>query len=75
MHFYFLALILFLILFDPAYIQLGFVPKDIAKWISPLSDVGYFSFSAFIFPKEALTAALGSCNSKVQLILHVSQAC
>lgn len=56
-----------------AYIQLGFVPKDTAKWISPLSDAGYFSFSAFIFPKEALTAVLGSDNAKVQLILHVSR--
>ncbi|KAJ8772407.1 hypothetical protein K2173_027584 [Erythroxylum novogranatense] len=62
---------------DQAYegdsIQLGFMPRDIAKWVSPLWDSGFFKFSGYIYPKEALAAALGGSNLRVQLILHVSQ--
>ena len=55
-------------------VQLGFLPRNVAKWVSPLWDIGLFSFSGYICPKEALAAALGGGNSKkVQLILHVSQ--
>ncbi|XP_042501635.1 uncharacterized protein LOC122079325 isoform X2 [Macadamia integrifolia] len=55
------------------YIQLGFLPRDIAKWVAPLCDIGFFRFSACIFPTEALAAALEGINSKVRLILYVSQ--
>ncbi|KAG9447358.1 hypothetical protein H6P81_013486 [Aristolochia fimbriata] len=58
---------------EGAYIQLGFLPKQVAKWVAPLCDIGFFSFSACIYPKEVLTSALGGKNSKVQLILYVSQ--
>ncbi|XP_010942389.1 uncharacterized protein [Elaeis guineensis] len=54
-------------------IQLGFLPRDVAKWVSPLSDVGFFSFSAYVYPKEALAAAFEGSNLKVQLVLRVSQ--
>ncbi|XP_073005760.1 uncharacterized protein [Typha latifolia] len=54
-------------------IQLGFLPKEVAKWVSPLSDLGLFNFSAFIYPKEALAAAFGGINTKVQLLLSVSE--
>eukprot|EP00268_Persea_americana_P060083 TRINITY_DN7442_c0_g1_i4.p1 TRINITY_DN7442_c0_g1~~TRINITY_DN7442_c0_g1_i4.p1 ORF type:complete len:1133 (-),score=212.53 TRINITY_DN7442_c0_g1_i4:276-3674(-) len=55
------------------YVQLGFLPKDVAKWVAPLCDTGFFRFSACIYPKEALAAALEGTNSRVQLILYVSQ--
>ncbi|XP_049396510.1 uncharacterized protein LOC125860570 isoform X1 [Solanum stenotomum] len=54
-------------------VQLGFLPKNYAKWVAPLSDSGIFVFSAYIFPSEVLSAALEGSGSKVQLILHVSQ--
>lgn len=54
-------------------VQLGFLPKNYAKWVAPLSDSGIFVFSAYIFPSEVLRAALEGSASKVQLILHVSQ--
>ncbi|KAF3650889.1 hypothetical protein FXO38_16907 [Capsicum annuum] len=54
-------------------VQLGFLPKNYAKWVAPLSDSGIFVFSAYIFPSEVLSAALEGSSSKVQLILHVSQ--
>ncbi|KAL6843430.1 hypothetical protein ACP4OV_026752 [Aristida adscensionis] len=54
-------------------VQLGFLPRDVAKWVSPLSDMGFFNFSGFIFPKEALEAAFGVTNTKVQLLLCVSK--
>lgn len=53
--------------------QLGFLPKDVAQWVSPLSDGGFFSFSGFIQPKEALAAAFDGSNMKVQLLLNVAQ--
>ncbi|MCD7458160.1 hypothetical protein HAX54_037425 [Datura stramonium] len=55
------------------FVQLGFLPKNYAKWVAPLSDSGLFVFSAYIFPSEVLSAALEGSSSKVQLILHVSQ--
>ncbi|ONK58693.1 uncharacterized protein A4U43_C09F15700 [Asparagus officinalis] len=54
-------------------VQLGFLPRDTARWVSPLHDAGFFSFSAFIHPMETLAAVLGSSNTKVPLLLHVSQ--
>lgn len=54
-------------------IQLGFLPRNIANWVAPLCDSGLFSFTACIYPKEALAAALEGSNSKVQLILYVAQ--
>ncbi|WCJ36383.1 forkhead-associated domain-containing protein / FHA domain-containing protein [Euphorbia peplus] len=55
------------------YVQLGFLPRNVAKWVSPLWDSGYFMFSGYVHPKEALAAALGETNMTVQLILYVSQ--
>ncbi|GAA0156420.1 phosphodiesterase [Lithospermum erythrorhizon] len=55
------------------FVQVGFLPKNIAKWVAPLSDVGLFAFSAYIYPKEVLTTALEGSNRKVQLILYVTQ--
>nr|XP_011470842.1 PREDICTED: uncharacterized protein LOC101310569 isoform X2 [Fragaria vesca subsp. vesca] len=54
-------------------VQLGFLPKNIAKWISPLWDIGFFRFSGYVCPKEAVGAALGGNNKKVWLRLHVLQ--
>ncbi|KAF3952659.1 hypothetical protein CMV_021808 [Castanea mollissima] len=54
-------------------VQLGFLPRNVAKWVSPLWDIGFFRFSGYVCPKEALAAALGRNSVKVQLILHVSQ--
>ncbi|KAJ8536135.1 hypothetical protein K7X08_034536 [Anisodus acutangulus] len=54
-------------------VQLGFLPKNFAKWVAPLSDSGLFVFSAYIFPHEVLNAALEGSSSKVHLILHISQ--
>ncbi|XP_031391719.1 uncharacterized protein LOC116203897 [Punica granatum] len=54
-------------------IQFGFLPRTVAKWVSPLWDGGFFRFSGYISPKEVLAAALGGDNKRVQLILHVFQ--
>ncbi|KAM0820986.1 hypothetical protein ACQ4PT_041937 [Festuca glaucescens] len=54
-------------------VQLGFLPREVAKWVSPLSDMGFFEFSGFIYPREALEAAFGVTNTKVQLLLYVSK--
>ncbi|CAI9113790.1 OLC1v1014469C4 [Oldenlandia corymbosa var. corymbosa] len=54
-------------------IQIGFLPRDIAKWVAPLSDDGFFAFSGYICPKDVLSAALEGSTSKVELILYVSQ--
>ncbi|RVW81978.1 hypothetical protein CK203_033215 [Vitis vinifera] len=54
-------------------IQLGFLPRDVAKWVSPLWDSGFFRFSGYVCPMEALAVALGGKTHKVQLILYVSQ--
>ncbi|KAM7273264.1 hypothetical protein ACFE04_027928 [Oxalis oulophora] len=53
--------------------QLGFLPRNIAKWLSPLWDIGFFKFSGYICPQEALEAALGENNKKFELMLHVFQ--
>jgi HIRAN domain len=53
---------------------LGFLPREIAKWVSPLSDSAFLSFSAFIHPKETLEAAYAGANTKVQLFLYLSKA-
>ncbi|KAJ0113275.1 hypothetical protein Patl1_01352 [Pistacia atlantica] len=55
-------------------VQLGFLPRNIAKWVSPLWDVGFIKFSGFVSSDNVLSAAVGGINKKVQLILHVSQA-
>uniref|UniRef100_A0A0E0KQ54 NAD(P)-binding domain-containing protein n=1 Tax=Oryza punctata TaxID=4537 RepID=A0A0E0KQ54_ORYPU len=54
-------------------VHLGFLPREVAKWVSPLSDLGFFTFSGFIYPREALEAAYGATNTKVQLLLYVSK--
>lgn len=54
-------------------VQLGFLPREVAKWVSPLGDLGLFRFSAFIYPREALEAAFGVTNTKVQLLLYVAK--
>ncbi|CAN1138528.1 hypothetical protein LINPERPRIM_LOCUS5190 [Linum perenne] len=54
-------------------IQLGFLPRDVAKWVSPLWDGGFFCFSGYVSRKEALAAALGGSSIRVQLSLYVSQ--
>lgn len=53
------------------FVQLGFLPRNIAKWVAPLSDIGLFSFAAYIFPKEVLETAVEGSNKKVKLILYV----
>ncbi|XP_011623559.1 LOW QUALITY PROTEIN: uncharacterized protein LOC18434585 [Amborella trichopoda] len=53
------------------YVQLGFLPRDVAKWVAPLCDADFFSFSAFVSPQEALAAALVGNNNKVHLLLYV----
>ncbi|KAK7291502.1 hypothetical protein RIF29_06698 [Crotalaria pallida] len=55
------------------YIQLGFLPRNVAKWVSPLWDAGFFTFSGYLCPKEALAAALGENCKKVLLVLNVSE--
>lgn len=54
-------------------VQLGFLPRNVAKWVSALWDVGFFRFSGYVYPKEALAAASGGNGMKVHLILQVSQ--
>ena len=54
-------------------VQLGFLPREVAKWVAPLSDSGFFNFSGFIYPREALEAAFGVTNTKAQLLLYVSK--
>lgn len=55
-------------------IQLGFLPRNVAKWVSPLWDIGLFEFHGYVCREEAITATFGGNNKKVQLILHVLQA-
>ncbi|XP_052181548.1 uncharacterized protein LOC127794478 isoform X2 [Diospyros lotus] len=54
-------------------IQLGFLPRNVAKWVAPLSDSGLFRFSGYVYPKEVLATASEGNISKVQMILYVSQ--
>ncbi|XP_057791471.1 uncharacterized protein LOC131008566 [Salvia miltiorrhiza] len=53
------------------FVQLGFLPRNVAKWVAPLSDTGHFAFSAFIHPKEVLETALEQSSKEVKLILYV----
>lgn len=74
MQFYaFTFLILFALNAWLDYVQLGFLPRNVAKWVAPLSDSGIFAFSAYVHPNEVLRAALEGSNNKVQLIIYVSQ--
>lgn len=52
-------------------IQLGFLPRSIAKWVARLSDNDLFAFSAYINPKEVLSTVLEGSDNKVKLILYV----
>ncbi|KAL2242797.1 UNVERIFIED_CONTAM: putative tyrosyl-DNA phosphodiesterase [Sesamum indicum] len=52
-------------------VQLGFLPRNVAKWVAPLSDIGLIAFSAYIHPKEVLAAALEGSNNKIKLVLNV----
>ncbi|KAK9734232.1 hypothetical protein RND81_04G124700, partial [Saponaria officinalis] len=56
-------------------VQLGCLPRTVAKWVSQLWDVGFFTFHGYVYPQEALAAASGESNTRVPLILHVSQRC
>ncbi|KAK9080590.1 hypothetical protein SSX86_000348 [Deinandra increscens subsp. villosa] len=58
---------------DGGCIRVGFLPRDVAKWVAPLSDSGLFAFSAYIYPKEVLACALEGSNNKAHLILYVYQ--
>ncbi|XP_042031342.1 uncharacterized protein LOC121778114 isoform X1 [Salvia splendens] len=53
------------------FVQLGFLPRNVAKWVAPLSDTGHFAFSAFIHPKEVLETAQEQSSKEVKLILYV----
>ncbi|KAL7179760.1 hypothetical protein ACSBR1_043042 [Camellia fascicularis] len=54
-------------------VQLGFLPRNVAKWVAPLSDSGLFRFSGYVYPKEVLVTALEGSTNLVQMILYVSQ--
>ncbi|XP_057858542.2 uncharacterized protein LOC131067524 isoform X2 [Cryptomeria japonica] len=56
---------------DSNSVNLGFLPKDVAKWIAPLWDAAIFNFAAYVCPHEALETASGRSNNKVNLILDV----
>ncbi|KAL2926029.1 Tyrosyl-DNA phosphodiesterase 1 [Bienertia sinuspersici] len=51
-------------------VQLGFLPRAVAKWVSPLWDMGFLRFCGHLCPKEALAAAFRGNGLKVQLTLH-----
>ncbi|XP_010491356.1 PREDICTED: uncharacterized protein LOC104768947 isoform X2 [Camelina sativa] len=55
------------------FVQLGFLPRNIAKWVSPLWDIGFFKFVGYVYRDEVLGAASCRSNQKVQLMLHVLQ--
>lgn len=55
------------------FVQLGFLPRNIAKWVSPLWDIGFFKFVGYVYRDEVLGAASCRSNQKVQLLLHVLQ--
>ncbi|KAH9618762.1 hypothetical protein KSS87_006781 [Heliosperma pusillum] len=52
------------------YVQLGFLPRTVAKWVSPLWDLGFFRFHGYVCPREALAAASGENNTRVPLVLY-----
>ncbi|XVE63807.1 hypothetical protein DITRI_Ditri07aG0050100 [Diplodiscus trichospermus] len=45
-------------------IQLGFLPRNVAKWVSPLWDMGFFEFHGYVYREEALTATFGGNKKK-----------
>ncbi|XP_051130802.1 uncharacterized protein LOC127251226 isoform X2 [Andrographis paniculata] len=51
-------------------VQLGFLPRNVAKWVAPLVDIGLFAFSGYINPKEVLAVALEGSSNNVKLILY-----
>ncbi|XP_023637563.1 uncharacterized protein LOC17883404 isoform X1 [Capsella rubella] len=55
------------------FVQLGFLPRNIAKWVSPLWDIGFFKFVGYVYRDEVLGAASCRSNQKVKLMLHVLQ--
>ncbi|CAL5444292.1 unnamed protein product [Camellia sinensis] len=54
-------------------VRLGFLPRNVAKWVAPLSDSGLFKFSVYVYSKEVLVTALEGSTIIVQMILYVSQ--
>ncbi|XVF54816.1 hypothetical protein PTKIN_Ptkin05aG0212200 [Pterospermum kingtungense] len=54
-------------------IQLGFLPRSVAKWVSPLWDMGYFEFHGYVYREEALTATFGGSNKKGPRFLDMSK--
>ncbi|KAF8402232.1 hypothetical protein HHK36_013184 [Tetracentron sinense] len=34
------------------YVQLGFLPRNMAKWVAPLCDISFFTFSGCVGPNE-----------------------
>ncbi|XP_076919289.1 uncharacterized protein LOC143580033 [Bidens hawaiensis] len=54
-------------------IQVGFLPRDVAKWVAPLSDSGLFAFSAYVYPKEVLACALEGSNNKGPNFVNISK--
>lgn len=71
MNFHYVTCINFLV---TEFVQLGFLPRNIAKWVSPLWDIGFFKFVGYVYRDEVLGAASCRSNQKVQLMLHVLQA-
>ncbi|CAL5361710.1 unnamed protein product [Camellia sinensis] len=51
-------------------VQLGFLPRNIAKWVASLSDSGLFRFSGYVYPKDVLLTALEGSINIVQMILY-----
>lgn len=60
-------------LIEPDFVQIGFLPRNVAKWVAPLLDSGLFRFSGFVYPKEVIATALEGSTSKVHLLLYVLQ--
>ncbi|CAL5444298.1 unnamed protein product [Camellia sinensis] len=54
-------------------VQLGFLPRNVAKWVAHLSDSGLFRFSGYVYSNEVLVIAIEGSTSIVQMILYVSQ--
>ncbi|THF97519.1 hypothetical protein TEA_007740 [Camellia sinensis var. sinensis] len=52
-------------------VQLGFLPRNIAKWVASLSDSGLFRFSGYVYPKDVLLTALEGSINIVQMILDL----
>ncbi|KAA3458191.1 Tyrosyl-DNA phosphodiesterase 1 [Gossypium australe] len=54
-------------------IQLGFLPRNVAKWVSPLWGIGFFEFHGYVCREEALTATFGGNNKKGPSFLDMSK--